>query len=280
MTVFSRTVLFRCFVAFVFLISANLAVAEDAPETVEDLAGHRLVVEGPFSERVLRIDGRKVHENAFIFIQHRGSIDGVDFVVGTSSAGGNACEGAPFVVSAPPEDDVKFEGPIDSCAFMNVTIEEDRVVFAADPLPDRESERWEWTPASGLRQIASEAFTADNAKGWDDVTPDGVTHPGDLMGFGGLTDAIEDLLGSDRQSFAELIVGIGSGTFENGYFVGSACPKFICLEAGAFIAANPADQTLYLAWKPEGEKIIVRPAVTEWPKPARLALRDWAAQWP
>lgn len=267
----------RLFSILAVLLLPGFASAEDGPEDVEELAGHRIVIDGPFSERTLSIDGRKVHEDAFIAIQHRGSIDGVDFVVGTSSAGGNACEGSPFVISAAADAEAKFEGPIDSCAFMNVTIEKDRVLLAADPLPDRESERWEWKPGTGLHQIANEAFVADRSKGWAEV--ESASHPGDLMGFGGLAPQIDDLLGRDRQTFAELIVGIGSGTFENGYFVGTACPKFICLEAGALIAANPDEQAIYLAWKPEGEKIIVRPAVGEWPKPARLALRDWAAQW-
>lgn len=271
------TAITRLFVILVLLILPDFALAQDDPEEVEDLAGHRLVVSGPLSERILSIDGRKVHEDAFIFLQHRGSIDGVDFVVGTSSAGGNACEGSPFVVSAPLSDEAKFEGPIDSCAFINVTIEEDRVLLAADPLPDRESERWEWRPQTGLRQIANEAFVAEPSKGWAEV--ESASHPGDLMGFGGLAPQIDRLLGQDRQTFAELIVGIGSGTFENGYFIGTACPKFICLEAGALIAADADEQAVYLAWKPEGGKIIVRPVVGEWPKPARLALRDWAAQW-
>lgn len=271
------TAITRLFVILALLIMPGFASAEDGPEDVEDLAGHRLVVSGPFSERILSIDGRKVHEDAIIIIQHRGSIDGVDFVVGTSSAGGNACEGSPFVISAQADAEAKFEGPIDSCAFMNVTIEKDRVLFATDPLPDRESERWEWRPKTGLRQIANEAFVAEPSKGWAEV--ESASHPSELMGFGDLSPQIDDLLGRDRQTFAELIVGIGSGTFENGYFIGSACPKFICLEAGALIAADATEQAVYLAWKQEGGKIIVRPAVGEWPKPARLALRDWAAQW-
>ncbi|WEZ84780.1 hypothetical protein P6U16_09625 [Rhizobium sp. 32-5/1] len=267
----------RLFVILALLIPPSFASAQDSPEDVEELAGHQIVIDGPFSEHALSIDGRKVHEDAFIAIQHRGSIDDVDFLVGTSSAGGNACEGSPFVISATADGEATFEGPIDSCAFMNVTIEKDRVLFATDPLPDRESERWEWAPGAGIRQIANEAFVADTSKGWAEV--ESASHPSELMGFGDLSPQIDDLLGQDRQTFAELIVGIGSGTFENGYFVGTACPKFICLEAGAMIATNPEEQTIYLAWKPEGEEIIVRPAVGEWPKPARLALRDWAAQW-
>ncbi len=159
----------RLFSILAVLLLPGFASAEDGPEDVEELAGHRIVIDGPFSERTLSIDGRKVHEDAFIAIQHRGSIDGVDFVVGTSSAGGNACEGSPFVISAAADAEAKFEGPIDSCAFMNVTIEKDRVLLAADPLPDRESERWEWKPGTGLHQIANEAFVADRSKGWAEV---------------------------------------------------------------------------------------------------------------
>ena len=45
------------------------------------------------------------------------------------------------------------------------------------------------------------------------------------------------------------------------------------------MAADPATKRIYLAWKPQDQKIIVRPEVKEWPVTARDALRDWAATW-
>jgi len=40
-----------------------------------------------------------------------------------------------------------------------------------------------------------------------------------------------------------------------------------------------ASRTVYLAWKPSGQKIKVNPDVKAWPEKAKAELRQWAAKW-
>jgi hypothetical protein len=45
-------------------------------------------------------------------------------------------------------------------------------------------------------------------------------------------------------------------------------------EALLFLSAQ--DRKAYLAWKPENQKIVARPPVSEWPDKQRLELMMWA----
>lgn len=53
------------------------------------------------SQDSLKIDDREVLKNYYVDIDAMHVVHGMAVAVGTSSAGGNACEGSPFVVSFP-----------------------------------------------------------------------------------------------------------------------------------------------------------------------------------
>ncbi|MGO4112240.1 hypothetical protein ACC786_11365 [Rhizobium ruizarguesonis] len=66
------------------------------------LFGHHIVItKGSDSQDSLKIDDREVLKDYYVDIDEMHVIDGMAVAVGTSSAGGNACEGSPFVVSFP-----------------------------------------------------------------------------------------------------------------------------------------------------------------------------------
>jgi hypothetical protein len=51
------------------------------------------------------------------------------------------------------------------------------------------------------------------------------------------------------------------------------------MDQEAVVVADLASRTVYLAWKPSGQKIKVAPAVKTWPERAKAELRQWASKW-
>jgi hypothetical protein len=137
-------------------------------------------------------------------------------------------------------------------------------------------QKWEWTASAGFKGIQGEAFVADTSKGWDQLRERSVTHPAGLCG-GGSRD--QPFGRADKALLNDILLGVSSGEFKGDLFVGTSCSRHMCTDQEAVVVANLASRTVFLAWKPSGQKIKVNPDVKAWPEKAKAELRQWAAKW-
>ena len=268
-------------VTVVAMVTSQIGIANAAVFEMKMFGHHVVVLQRDF-EQVLSIDGRDVLaefdprfadnvrdvlKDAILHIEDIHLISGTPAIVGSSSAGGNACDAAPFVVSFPRDSNPRVDGPIESCRPVRMDVLVDQLNFSTTALPNSPGETWTWTTASGFAKSGSRDFVADTSRGWPELREKTVSHPSELLSFGEVAAQINDLL------------GVGSGSFNGDYFVGSACTRHLCQEEEALLVASIQDKQVFLAWKPSGEKIVVRPPVKQWPERAKAALREWAAKW-
>ncbi|MGX5721729.1 hypothetical protein [Shinella zoogloeoides] len=248
---------------------------------LEKIAGHTVEIREKDFEKVLVVDGRELHTNQIVFLDDVYAFGDTVALVGTSSGGGNACDGAPFVLSFPGRGAPRIDGPIDSCVSVSWAVEGAGLVFSTVSVPGRETERWQWTAERGIAPLASVAFQADAASGWANLRERTFTHPSDAFGNGEIAASLKMVLGSDFEHFQTLMTGVGSGEFKGDDFVGTACRPHACLDEAGLIFLSSGERRAYAAWKPDGGKIAVFPApVKDWPEKARAELREWAKQWP
>ena len=268
--------------AMMGLVAAGLGGALPAGAMEFDLQmfGHHVAVESTDDGEVLKIDEQELHRNSYVHIERVTVIDGTQTVVGTSSDGGNACAATPFVLSWPTGAAPKLDMFPEDCTAVSSGEEDGKLIFSAEPLPGQDGERWRWDPAGGFASLGAVAFRSDPAKGWDRLAVEPPDHPSGLYDFGEIADQLDALLGGDAQAFKQIITGVGSGEMrEDGLYVGTTCLPHSCGVVEAIVVADSNTQEIYLAWKPQDAKIVVRPEVKAWPAVAKAALRDWAATW-
>lgn len=242
--------------------------------------GHHVAVESTDDGEVLKIDEQELHRNNYVHIERVTVIDGTQAVVGTSADGGNACASTPFVLTWPTGVEPKLEMFPEDCAGLTSSEERGKLIFSSAPQPGRDGARWSWDPEAGFKSLGPVAFQSDPDKGWDSLAVEPPDHPSGLYDFGEIADQLDAILDTDAATFKEIITGVGSGDMgEDGFYVGSSCLPHSCGVVEAIVVADSNTQDLYLAWKPENAKIVVRPEVKDWPAPAKAALRDWAATW-
>ncbi|TCU10020.1 hypothetical protein [Rhizobium sullae] len=244
------------------------------------LFGHHFVItKGNDSQDSLKIDDRDVLKNYYVDIHEMHVVDGMPVAVGTSSAGGNACEGSPFVVSFPQGQKPRIDGPLDSCLPVTVKPSDSKLTLSTQATPNEPGQKWEWTASAGFKEVQGETFVADTSKGWDQLRERSVTHPGGLLNYAEVAAEINHLAGADKALVNDILIGVGSGVFKGDLFVGTACSRHMCMDQEVVVVADLASRTVYLAWKPSGQKIKVNPAVKTWPEEAKAELRRWAAKW-
>lgn len=265
-------------VTVVAMVTSHIGIAHAAVFEMKMFGHHVVVLQRDF-EQVLSIDGRDVLKDAILNIEDIRLISGTPAIVGSSSAGGNACDAAPFVVSFPRDANPRVDGPIESCRPVRMDVLADQLTFSTTALPNSPGEIWTWTPASGFTKSGHQDFVANTSRGWSELREKTVSHPGELLSFGEVAAQINDLLGAEKGEYSDIILGVGSGSFDGDHFVGSACTRHLCQEEEALLVASIQDKQVFLAWKPSGEKIVVRPPVKQWPDRAKAALREWAAKW-
>jgi hypothetical protein len=242
--------------------------------------GHEIAIAGSMPAMSLQIDGRPVLKDATISLSELVMVAGVPTLVGNRSAGGNACDGSPFILSFPAGSPPRLDGPIDACASIAMEVSADHLDFRSRPVAGQDGERWTWSPGGGLKAQQNVAFTADAGKGWSQLRQKTLQHPSEIFEYGEIADQLDALLGDDKSNFEEIITGVGSGEFKGDDYVGSACAQHLCDSTGALVFLSIRDKSVYIAWKPEDEDIVVRPPVKQWPDRARRALKQWAEQWP
>lgn len=253
--------------------------AASASEFRMTMFGHEVTIDRNDDGETLKVDGKALHSNIYVSVTQVALVAGMPVVIGDSSAGGNACAGSPFVLMLPKGGAPNFEEPLDTCMPVTAKEEESRLVFEAPPLPGRDGERWSWDPTGGFKTLDAVAFVPDAAKGWRELAAAAPGHPGDLFGYAEIATQMEGMLGNDAENYKQIITGVGSGQMKDGFYIGTACQPHNCGGVEALVAADPGTKRVYLAWKPQDRKIIVRPEVKEWPATARDALRDWATIW-
>lgn len=259
---------------------AGLAPSAGAVE-LEKIAGRTIEIKERDFEKVLTVDGRELHTNALIFLDDVYAFGGTVVVVGTSSVGGNACEGSPFVLSFPEKGAPRIDGPLDSCTPVSHSVDGPALLFSTASVPGRDTERWQWTADRGMTPLAPVAFQPDETRGWGNLRERTFAHPSDAFANAEIAASLKMVLGSDFSQFQQLMSGVGSGEFKGDDFVGTACRPHACLDEAGLVFLSSSDRRAYVAWKPDGEKIAVFPApVTSWPEKARAELKEWAKQWP
>lgn len=274
----NRSNIVRLIVASAIGISVcNIANASDLDI---QLFGQKVsIAKGPDDQEILKIGDREVHKNYYVSIDEIQIVDGIPTAIGNSSAGGNACEGSPFMVSFPSGKPPRIDGPLDSCLPVKATVSERNIHFSTMPLPNAPGKNWVWTPVSGFKEVEAEAFVADKSKGWDQLRERSETHPSSLLQNAEVSAEINRLAGPDKALVNDILFGVGSGEFKGDLFVGITCSRHMCLDQEALVVADLQSKTVYLAWKPSGQKIKVSPVVKSWPEKAKAELREWSAKW-
>ncbi|WP_349434288.1 hypothetical protein [Pararhizobium sp. A13] len=253
-------------------------VASSSPFAMT-LFGHQVSISPSGDQFKLEIDEREVLRNYYLDLDEIYVINGTPTVVGTSSGGGNACEGAPFIVSFPRNESPRLDGPLDTCFGVKVEASDIALTLSTAPTPNEPGKRWTWTPSDGIKEAESAAFVADVSKGWPQLRERTASHPADLLDYAELNEEITRLAGPDATLVNDILMGVGSGKYDGDLFVGTSCSRHMCLDQEAIVIADIPHKTIYLAWKPSGQKIKVNPEVKSWPERPRAALRNWAAKW-
>jgi hypothetical protein len=238
--------------------------------------GHEVEIYGALGEQKLVVDGREVLENWSLGLEGTAIVDGIGILIGTSNTGGNACDVSPFVISFPPGQSARIDGPLANCHAVTYTVHQDIIRFETQAGPAHDGDVWSWTPAGGFEEVGTTSFTPDQTKGWAALRERSASNPGDLLDYGEIANQIDDLLGPDREEVLPIIAGVGSGHFDGDAFVGSSCLPHMCTFVETMVFAHIPTKKVFLAWKLEDEPVVIRPKLSEWPQVARMALVRWA----
>ncbi len=106
---------------------------------------------GSGSEK-LELDGHTLVSDGIVGINEINIVSGVPVVIGYSAIGGNACDSNMFVVSFPPDQKPKFDGPIGDCTTVSVKVDKDRIKFSTVTLATHPGSTWKWTPEDGFKK--------------------------------------------------------------------------------------------------------------------------------
>jgi hypothetical protein len=115
-----------------FAIAAPSAHANDAMTVF----GHPVELVGTLNDQKLTVDGKVLVKDAIVSIEQINVVAGTGVLIGGSSGGGNACDIAPFVVSFPPGEQAKVDGPINECGMGNIIFHPGSIEFVYSALPN------------------------------------------------------------------------------------------------------------------------------------------------
>jgi len=190
---------------------AATVVASTSAQAIEigKINGHSISLGEQDYEKILKIDGREMHRNAIILFDEMTTVSGVPIIIGSSSGGGNACNGSPFVLSLPIDGKAKLDGPLDSCAYITHEILNDKVVFSSPNLPGKGQDNWEWTAEAGLKSIGTTEFKASDNSGWNALREQTIRYPWDVFDNVEISAQIKQLLGSDFEKYQTILTGVG-----------------------------------------------------------------------
>lgn len=270
----------RALVTVITLLVLLTSARQSSAIEISEVAGHRVQVLEKEFQKALMVDDREIHVDQYITFDAAYALSGSLVLIGSSSAGGNACDGSPFVLSFSAGANPRFDGPLESCSIVEHRVEGDRIEFITRKVPGRDQERWEWTATDGIQALSAVAFSPDPGMGWESLRERSMSHPSEAFANGAIAASLADLLGSDFENFQGIMAGVGVGEFKGDDFVGTSCRPHACLDEAGMIFLSSRDRRAYAAWKPEGRKIVVYPApVKDWPDKAKMELLRWAQNW-
>ncbi|MGY3453145.1 hypothetical protein [Bradyrhizobium sp. USDA 4353] len=241
-----------------------------------ELFGHTIeikVVE-PDDDEVLLVDGKQLLTKRIINLDKNGRIGATDFVIGSVSDGGNACDGSPFVLRFTANQPVRLDGPLNNCAMVKQTIEPDRIVFETAPTPTIRGERWMWT-ANGFGPVEVLKFKTA-AKGWDALSRGAVYHPGDLLGYAELAKALRATVSNARYTDLKWTLGgLGTVRYDGSIFIGQGCQAHSCSTTSALVVMDAATKRVAVAMRYNDKPLLIVPADAHWPREAQKDLDKW-----
>ena len=258
-------------------LSPSWSFAQEA----KSILGQEVVVKDVSdAEEELSISGKALHKNTYVSLGKSFEIGGTIGLTGTSSPGGNACAGAPFVLLIKPDGSHRFDGPIDTCYYIEPVKEGESVIFQTPRVAGSASQKWVWTPADGFKPQADIAFAPDAGTTWADLRAMKLEFVSDLFKNAEIFRDVQALLGKDYAAISEIFGGPGSGEWKGDNYVASICRAHACIEESLLLVLNPSQRTLHAAWKPSGKPIVVYPSpVKTWSNEARAELKEWAKIW-
>ena len=116
------------YVAIVFA-SASPIAAYPYPDRY---FGHEVsLISKEGQETRLMVDGRELTKDWIVTLSEAAIVGGAGIVIGSVSTGGNACDSSQFIISFPPGQQPKFDGPVGDCSSVDWKIEKDQVVFSS-----------------------------------------------------------------------------------------------------------------------------------------------------
>ncbi|MGH6945327.1 MAG: hypothetical protein ACREH6_14035, partial [Geminicoccaceae bacterium] len=145
---------------------------------------------GALGEQKLVVDGREVLENWSLNLEASAIVDGIGILIGISNTGGNACDVSPFVLSFPPDQPARIDGPLANCRVVTYTVHQDTVRFETSADPAHDGKVWNWTPVDGFEQVGTTSFAPDETRGWAALRERSTSHPGDLLDYAEIADQI------------------------------------------------------------------------------------------
>jgi hypothetical protein len=241
-----------------------------------DLFGHSIEIKpiAPDDDEALFVDGKQLLTKHYIDLGDNGRVGAVDFVIGSSSDGGNMCASSPFVLRFTANEPVHLDGPLPNCNTVKHQVEPDRIVFETPASPTDRGERWVWT-ANGLGPAEVLKFkTAPN--GWDALGRGAIYNPIDLLGYAELAKALKATVSNARYSdLRRILGGLGTVRYDGKIFIGEACQAHSCSTTSALVVMDAATKRVAVAMRDDDKPLLIVPADAEWPAAAQNALAKW-----
>ncbi len=241
--------------------------------------GHTVQTVPSDNGEIIKINGREMHRNVHISFEEYAIVDGVGIVIGQSGAGGNACNSSPFVISFPLGEDPRFDGPLEACVGVSITVGKNQVNFEAKPFAGQPGQKWRWTLDKGVEATGKVEHVVSAASGWMALRARKIQHPNDLLDYRDFADTLKQMTGSDWGEIPKIATGPGEFEYSGEFAVAEVCQAHNCGQQGLLVVADLPKRVLYAAWKLEGKKIAVSPAIGSWPERAKVEIRRWAKAW-
>jgi len=241
-----------------------------------ELFGHSIEIKviEPDNDEALFVDGKQLLTKHFIDLDKNGRIGATDFVIGSSSDGGNACDESPFVLRFTANEPVRLDGPLHSCWTVQQKIEPDRIVFETSASPTDNGARWTWT-ANGFGSVEVLKFKIA-AKGWDALGRGAIYNPIDLLGYAELAKALKKTVSNARYPDLQRILGsLGRVRYDGKIFVGQACQLHNCSTTAALVVMDAATKRVAVALRDNDKPLLIVPADAQWPAEAQKDLEKW-----
>jgi hypothetical protein len=252
-----------------------------ASPTELTLFGHRVQIlsKVQYGPEVLTVDEKHLVTEQYVSLKEIGLLGETAFAIGTTSPGGNACEGSLFVLSFIAGAPTRVDGPLDTCDLLRYRVEHDRIVVESQPSPSGDGSRWIWT-ANGFGAAEIVRFAPTTGAGWNALRSRLVQHPSELLQHSEFSSLLGKLLGHSRySSLPRILTGPGNVQYESNTLIAEACQAHSCNDTSALIAIEIASQRVAIALKDGSNARFVVPRDDEWPDVAKPYLRRWRAKW-